>query len=105
MPGHLPILVKGLLKMATDMRHTVNKGHIGIGLEGCLVSGKTVTLKISFVFVFPGKGFYHSSSSGTIVIMEDNRLSITALIIRRYSFEALWASLLITGITVSSACI
>ena len=47
MLGHLPVFIQSLFKMTADMHQTIQQPHVGIGLEGCLIARKTVTLKIS----------------------------------------------------------
>ena len=57
MLGHLPVFIQSLLKMTTYMHQTVEQPHVGVGLEGCFITCKTVTLKISLEVILICQGF------------------------------------------------
>lgn len=44
-------------KMTTYMHQTVEQPHVGVGLEGCFITCKTVTLKISLEVILICQGF------------------------------------------------
>lgn len=71
--SHFPVFIKCLFKMPADMYQTVDQVHTGVGLEGCLITRKTVALEATIEVVLIGQGFNDRSSPRSPVVMEDDQ--------------------------------
>ena len=71
--SHFLILIQSLFKMTADMYQTIERPHVGIGLEGCLIACKTVALKISLEVILLWQGFDDRPGTQSLVVMENDQ--------------------------------